>query len=245
MSELENNDDGGETTTTWRDGLDLDDSTAAWAGKYESVADAAKAGASAEKLIGGSIRLPKDDASDEDKATAYNDIALKMGKPETSAGYEFAKPENMPEGLQWSDEFASNFAEFAHSKNFTKAQAQDAMKYYHDFRAQEVTALRDSMDKQAHEATEAIKTEMGDDKYQDYIKGSQKAIDYLDDKVNGVSELFDKFGLNNNPLIIKMLNTVYQDKIAEATLVTGQASSSNKGGMMSDSFYAEPTQPNY
>ena len=57
-------------------------------GKYSNLGDVLKATAEGQKYIGGSIKLPAEDASQSEWDKIYN----KMGRPEDSEGYDINFP---------------------------------------------------------------------------------------------------------------------------------------------------------
>lgn len=72
-----------------------------------------------EKLLGSAIRVPKDDATPEERDAFLN----KLGRPENPDGYQFTPPKDMPEGLAYDGDFASAFKAKAHELGLTAKQA--------------------------------------------------------------------------------------------------------------------------
>lgn len=72
-----------------------------------------------EKLLGNAIRIPKEDATPEEREAFLN----KLGRPEKPDGYQLKAPEKMPEGMAYDGEFASAFKAEAHKLGLTAAQA--------------------------------------------------------------------------------------------------------------------------
>jgi hypothetical protein len=102
-------------------------------GKYRTLPDALKALTNAERLVGkkmdGLIKIPgalKDGATDAEKAdhaTSMEAYRKAIGIPDKPEGYTL-KPEKLPEGMEWNEEFGKTFAGIAHKHNVTP----DAMK---------------------------------------------------------------------------------------------------------------------
>lgn len=76
--------------------------------------------AAARAKTEGMVKLPGADAPPEE----WTPILKALGHPDTPEGYEIAKPEALPEGVEWNDEFAAGFAKFAHEAGLPKGQAQ-------------------------------------------------------------------------------------------------------------------------
>lgn len=112
----------------------LEPETMEWLEKNEvkDVAGLAKMASNQASLLGSAIRVPGDDASDEDKSAFLdklkelndaNGIALATEAPETPQGYEFTVPENLPEDMPYDADRANSFKEFAHSIKLSSEQA--------------------------------------------------------------------------------------------------------------------------
>ncbi len=101
---------------------ELDKDSRDWLAKNDLLTDPKKLAQQAynqDKLIGSSIRIPKDDAPPEEKNAFLN----KLGRPEKPDGYEFAAPKSLPEGLPYDGERATAFKTKAHELGLTKTQA--------------------------------------------------------------------------------------------------------------------------
>lgn len=79
-----------------------------------------------EKLLGNAIRVPKEDATLEERDAFLN----KLGRPEKPEGYQFKAPEKMPEGMPYDGEFAAAFKTKAHELGLTAKQAQSLHDYW-------------------------------------------------------------------------------------------------------------------
>lgn len=86
------------------------------------------------------VRIPGDDASDEDKA-AYRQA---MGVPDSADGYELQVPKDMPEGLTYDNELATKFKAKSHELGLTPAQAQGL----HDMQMEHMTGRLEGYQKQ-------------------------------------------------------------------------------------------------
>lgn len=100
---------------------DLDEDTREWLTKREikDLKGAAKLAHEQSKLLGNAIRVPGKDATAEEVEAYLN----KLGRPETTDGYEFRPPEGLPEDLPYDGERAKSFAGLAHKVGLTKQQA--------------------------------------------------------------------------------------------------------------------------
>ena len=72
--------------------------------KFDSVEKSLVGHINAEKLLGRSIALPKDDATPEEKTAQMNKVYAKLDVPATAEEYTFKLPENIPAGMEPSAE---------------------------------------------------------------------------------------------------------------------------------------------
>lgn len=117
-------DDKGAFKQGWVDTLpaDLKD-YAGTLGKYPNVAELLRGHGNAQKLIGQrpqELKPPGPDATPEQKAAWFKTI----GVPEKPEEYGLKKPDNLPDGVPWSDEKVSAFQAKAHELGLTPSQVQ-------------------------------------------------------------------------------------------------------------------------
>ena len=97
---------------------------------WSSADDAVKAYQDQRAGFEGMIKVPGEDASDEDRAA----FAKALGVPDTEDGYQFSLPEKMPENVQYDENLATSFKAKAKEIGLTPAQAQAL----HDFQMEAV-----------------------------------------------------------------------------------------------------------
>jgi hypothetical protein len=133
----------------------------------------------------------------------------KLGKPESSAEYGFEAPEDLPEGLDYSDERAAKFANLAHEIHLTKDQASQLFEFYHNEAKEqyaEVQGLREeALDSNLTQLEEAWGGVHGSEKFNDNYTKAMRAFNTVADQ-----ELADKFNADpliaSNPLMLQLLS---------------------------------------
>lgn len=103
---------------------------------FKGPKDIAKSAFEQQKLLGNSIRIPGEKATEEERA-AFLD---KLGRPKEAKGYTFEAPKDLPEDLPYDGERADEFRGVAHNLGLTDAQAKGlhdwfAGKTVEDFKA--------------------------------------------------------------------------------------------------------------
>ena len=99
--------------------------------KGKGVADVAKSYVEAQKMIGGSIRLPKPDAKPEEREAFMADLSTKLGRPATAADYKKAVTlEALPDGTPWDEAAYDEFLGEMHKAHATPAQVNAAANVY-------------------------------------------------------------------------------------------------------------------
>ncbi len=232
---------GADTGEHWSGEYELGEGVGAQLGKFKSVEDALNGYGNLEKLQGRSISLPKDDASDEDKAKRMSEIYAKLGRPEKAEGYAIEKPVDMPEGLQWSDEAAAAVKTMAHDIGLSQPQMNALVAF--DIERQKgwvekhKAAQAELADKQNDEAASAIatlKAKWGESKYEENKAGAEKAC--MKHGGEAVVKALDKSGLKNHPAFTEMFYSIYKETMAEDHILPGAGRTGDipKGGIVYD-----------
>lgn len=133
-------DDSGAFREGWLDKLppEFQDSKQ-MLGNFRTLPDALKSLVESQRLIGkkqeGMVRLPgqlKEGATDAEKRAheqALNEYRKALGIPESPDKYNL-KPEQLPEGLQWDEQFGGQFQQIAHKHNIPPAAMQEMVGAY-------------------------------------------------------------------------------------------------------------------
>tara|TARA_R110002110_G_scaffold74463_2_gene196966 strand:- start:676 stop:1668 length:993 start_codon:yes stop_codon:yes gene_type:complete len=138
--------------------------------KFQSFEGAMGSYTNMEAMLGktNKVVVPGAESTPEEIAL-FNE---KMGVPSDSKGYEFKKPEAVPDEL-WSTEEVGAYAELAHKVGLTPKQAQDIA----DWQAGRATAAHGQMVDQIttsrDQASAALKSEWGAD-YADNVAKSER-----------------------------------------------------------------------
>lgn len=124
----------------WLDQLPEQLRQAPFIAKAESLDDAMGKLTHAAKLVGSSVRIPGEDANEDDRKAFYDKLAdvpgvtvlpdledaegqtslfRKLGAPEKGDGYELPK---IDDGFEWNENIANDLREFAAEAGMTKAQ---------------------------------------------------------------------------------------------------------------------------
>ncbi len=125
---------------------------------------------------GGGIKPLSAESTDEERAT----YRKAFGIPDEP--YQFDKPKELPEGLEWHDDKAKEFGKWAQEQNFTPAQAKGAMDIYMKFRADEMqhikAARQQAVEQQLSAEQEVLRTEFGGKLDGTVLKAKQAALHY-------------------------------------------------------------------
>ena len=169
-------------------------------GAIKDVAGLAKSYVEAQKMIGGSVRLPKEDATPEETAEFY----AKMGRPESPEGYEFDKPD-LPEGVDWDEGLVDWFGKAAHSAGLNKSQAAALMQSWND----QQFSRAHSGQKEMKAALEGLREEWGNN-FDGRVELGLRGIETLlpAEEVTQFKALLDSSGLGNHPLMLKFAHKV-------------------------------------
>jgi hypothetical protein len=186
--------DGGDAAPgdNWRDAIE-DEATRKLADRYTSPAALAKALGETQREMSGRLKLPGDDASDEDKAK----FRKALGVPEEPSGYEISKPEQMDDATFKSDEMQGalgDFSKVAHEAGASKPVVDAMLGWYWEQQAAGAKAQAKADQDFADSAEADLRKEYGED----YDGNVTFANEFL--KNYGSDDLFN-FELPNGTLL--------------------------------------------
>ena len=198
-----------QPSSTWEGSLSDDIADHPLMKNVKDVSDLATQYINAQGLIGRSVQIPSDDASEEQwgkfneriakvrgvyrmpsNDAESNDLWSKLGKPDNTEGYELSD---------------NAFAEAAHAANLTKDQATTLSKWIEDAASKMETESNTNSDNQL----DLLKDEWGR-AYDARIGQAQNAVRYMDEKVEGLFDYLNDSGMGNNPQIIKLFYLMSQ-----------------------------------
>lgn len=217
--------------------------------KSKDVAAVAESLVEAQKMIGGSIRLPNDKDTPQDRAAKLDKIYNQLGRPEKAEGYKITKPSD-DAGIEWDDKRAEGFKTVAHQLGLTQAQVDGLLQY--DVQR----ALSGQVDQtQAHnQCIETLEKDWGPASKQLLGIARRTAQTYFD---ADTMKAIESTGLGNNPTFVKALAKMGKALIEEGMVVGDREGLDIDGGvnsiqgeldrMMSDpkSAYWNNSDPNH
>lgn len=189
----------------------------------------------AQREIGRRVRIPGKDATPEDrqafKAKLYETGVLTV-PPASPQDYAITKPEDLPDGLGWTDELATELATTLHRHGVPKEAAADLLALHTKALLGAQTALRTSLET----GLSALKTEFGD-QFDSRMELATRLVPTLF-KSEEELEFLERTGLANHPgflgLIMRLAPLAQQDSSFMAGL-----SSSTSGTMTGEHVRAE------
>tara|TARA_R110002020_G_scaffold62956_1_gene167946 strand:+ start:1489 stop:2364 length:876 start_codon:yes stop_codon:yes gene_type:complete len=205
-----------DADTSWRDGIE-DESVKKLAERYTSPAALAKALSETQKDMHSRIKVPGDDASDEDLAK----YRKALGVPETADQYEIVAPEHLSEDVFKSEQVQTSvrgFTEAMHSAGASKAAVDAALNWYwgHEASTMETRTKGDQEAMLSAEAT--LRKEWSGD----YDKNTAIAKEFINQHGPDVLtiELKDGSLLGSHPEFVRMSAEAGR-KISEGALQMG------------------------
>ena len=192
----------------------------------------AKSYVNAQSMIGADkLAIPGKHATDED----WGEVYRRLGRPDAPDGYELDN--EMPEGIEQSDDMLNWFKGAAHEAGLTPSQAQKLLGGYNQFLGTQVGADEGQI-QQMRETTEIeLKKEYGA-AYADRITNGNAAMQEFGSAELSEIELADGRLLGDHPGIIKMMVNVSEfinSKIGEDVL----AGTKSSGGLAPDDARAK------
>lgn len=153
----------------------------------------------------GKVSLPSEDATPEAKAEAFKGVMKHFGLPETAEGYEFKKPENMPDGVPYDEARVQEFAKVAHELALPKDTAQAIVKWSDDKAMAEHKEALESIQKANTERLETMKTEYGDN-FKAVAESAHRAAQGFGSE--DFMGFLEDTGLGDHPLMIEFCHNI-------------------------------------
>lgn len=163
---------------------------------------------SLEKRLGSMVTLPDEKAAPEDRDAFFK----KLGWPGDPKGYEFARPDGLPEDVPYDEGMAERFKAWANEAKLPKAAAQALHDQYVKQFAEDVKAYEAELVTKAKAAHETLVKEWGDPKSEAYLKNRDAAVRALrSEKLSGLEDelkaagLLTKEGFYTSPRLAALL----------------------------------------
>jgi hypothetical protein len=157
------------------------------------------------------VILPKDD----DPPEKFEEFYAALGRPETPDKYDFARP-NMPEGLQYAEDFEKDFRAQAHKLGISQKAAKGIYDWFVPLTMQWAETQRDELVK----AHQDLEKDWGD-KLEGNLKIVQQTFQRFADPEDFEAMFSGATPLGNNPRLARFLFKVGQ-AMKEDGLVSGK-----------------------
>jgi hypothetical protein len=184
----------------WRSGLAEDIKAEKSLESFKDIGSLAKSYVESQKMIGGSVRIPKEDAPPEEWAKFH----AKLGVPESPDKYEFKRPA-LGEGAAWDANFEKNFLTQAHAMGLNSKQVQKLMDLQAGFVEEQLRGLATKR----QETVAALKKEWGED-FNRRLELAGRAKAKLQELAKITEEeandYFDGTGAGDHPVILKIFH---------------------------------------
>ena len=191
----------------------------------------------AQRRLGNSITIPTKD-SKPDEVAAFREKGYESGvfrrPPSKPEEYDFKKPENFPEGLNWSDEIADDFRKVMHKHGVPKEAAAEFLEIHNKALGGQQEFLKTSEEETMKSLREEHK-----DKFDERWGIAERFMPVIfksEDEIN----LMNKLGLGNHAtfmgILMRLAPFAQQDSSFMAELDKG---ASGAGGGSSDAIKAK------
>ena len=229
-------------SSDWKESLPEDIRSEASLQNINSIADLAKSYVNSQKMIGSSIRIPSEDASEEALNEFYgklegvkgvarldsNDIHSKLGWPEDKQDYS----QGLPEDLEVNQDVLNKYASVAHEAKLTKEQFNSLMR----LSAEEARTASEYNEKSFLEGQDKLKEVWGQD-FDNRIQGAQEAAKMYSEKYPEAMEQLLNSDMSKNPAVLSLFSELYS--VMKETGVVDAKSSGPNYGMTPDEAKAQ------
>jgi len=110
------------------------------------------------KKLEGVIAKPGENATDEEKASYRKTMLAELGTPESPDDYNFNRPESLPDGMTYDEEFEGAFRQLFHEVGMPADMAKSLADKFNEVQvARHVAAVEQAKQKLTEEATQLDK----------------------------------------------------------------------------------------
>ena len=190
--------------------------------KSKSVKDVAESLVQAEKLVGGSLRLPTDKDTPAEKAAKLEKVFNQLGRPEKAEGYKLEAPADSP--IPWNQAQADQFKTVAHKLGLTQAQVDGLS----EFDSQRAIAGQVDQTAAYNACMETLQKDWGAGSKQMLGLSRRTAATYFDKDTLAAIE---SSGLSNNPAFVKALASMGKELMEEGLIVGAREGMDEDGGI--------------
>ena len=199
----------------WRSVLDEDIRDHKSLNTIKSVAQLGKSYINAQSMIGADkMAIPGKYATEDD----WREVDQKLGMPETPDAYELVN--NIPDGVEASDDMLGWFRQTAHDVGLRPGQAQKLLDAYNDMSGSQEQTDTGNVDQLRADAELELKREYGA-AYEDRMGNGQAVLHQFGNADLANVQLADGRVLGDHPEMVKLMVNVGQfmsEKISEDSL---------------------------
>jgi hypothetical protein len=200
----------------WVAELELDDTTRESLRKttFKTREDLAKGYLNLQSKLGKSVQLPGENATEEQRIELFK----KLGMPDSFEGYDLSRPQDLPEGLAYDEDFENAFRSAAHKSGLTKAQARGLYNWYNTRIIEQVKTAGETAKQVYKKAEESLRTEWGEN----FEKETTLTRRFVE-KYGGqdLQQFLDQSGLGNDLRLIRAFNKAAH-AVGEDSLIGGE-----------------------
>lgn len=192
----------------WRSGIPEELRASPALASFKDPGALAKSYVEQSKMVGGSVRIPGETSTPEERASFY----AKLGRPEKPEGYALKFPEGFP--VAENDPMVTGFRSKAHELGLTPAQAQGVAEFY----AGHATGVQKGFREKATETESQLKEEWGA-AYPRNLALANRAVEHLGGKeAKEFQTYLDTTGLGNHPVMVRVMARMGQILSEDGTI---------------------------
>lgn len=206
-----------EAVVDWRDGVAKEKRFSA-EGKdrlerFEKPEDAAISYLELESSMGGKVKIPAEDAPEEEWTAYYDKI-----RPESAEKYEVERPE-MPEGLPYDEELEKSIKALAHKAGLSKKQLAAMAKGYNDYVIGIFNTRIDETKRLNEERWANLKIKWGERQTTENIELAKRAFNEI--APEELKKIMNPEDVEQDPILVQMYANIWR-KTLDDTLIKGK-----------------------
>lgn len=177
----------------WKELLPQDIKDTDFIKNTKSFTELAIQAVNAQKLIGGRIPIPKDDADEK----AWGEIYSKLGRPEKIDGYKIDRPANAAE-IGYNENLEKSFLELGHKLGLNNKQANALVKWQTEAATADIAQSAKAMS----DGLAQLKKDWGTN-FDTRVAQVKRVVDEYESSYPGLVQMLEKNNLGSHPAFVK------------------------------------------
>lgn len=142
-------------------------------------------------------------------------VHSRHGRPETPDGYQLSRPEDMPKGMNYSEDLERAARSWFHEAGLSQVQAEELFAKWNGYAAEKFNGFAHARQAATEDGVKALRAELGP-AFDRKVKLAGRAVRQFGGKE--LQKFLDDTGLGNDPKLVRAFISI-AEKVGEDTVI--------------------------